>query len=176
MTGILGKIQSGANPYVESDAAPDYLHSVEPDPDPMGDDWAEVKPDEFVVTKQHMERIQDNMGTYLSVVSMTLSLADPYCAPNDDEIDELVKRWSKVIARYPRAAKFFMSEGGGALMDWIGAATATWPILIRLYEHHLSHEIKTDKGQVYRVHPSANGQPVDATMPPVPDTYDYSVG
>jgi hypothetical protein len=174
MSALLGKVKDAGNPYVESDEYPDYLHTITPDTDPPEGDWAEVKPDEFVVTKQNMIRIEDNLGTYLSVVSMTLSLVDPYCAPNDTEIDDMVKRWSRVIGRYPRAAKLFMSEGGGALMDWLGAATATWPILIRLYEHHLSHEVKVHEGQVYRVQPSANGHPVDATMPPQ-DSYNYTV-
>jgi hypothetical protein len=161
--------------YVESGEMPDYLTTVTPDPDPDDPDSTAVKGDEFVVTQKNMELIQDNMGTYLSVVSMTLSLADPYCAPSDDEIDALVKRWSKVVSRYPRAAKLFMSEGGGIIMDWIGAIQATWPILFRLYEHHLAGTVKTEKGRIYRVTPNGSGPTVDSTMPPIPDSY-YTVG
>lgn len=171
---MLGKMpRNVGNEYVEESGMPDYLHTVDPDPEPGDGSTSPIKGDEFVITQQSMILIEDNLGTYLSVVAMTLSLADPYCAPNDDEIDELVKRWSKVISRYPSAAKLFMSKGGGVIMDWIGALQATWPILYRVYEHHLSNTVKTDKGRVYRVQPSTNGQTVDATMPPMPD-YDYS--
>jgi hypothetical protein len=159
------------NPYVETGEYPDYLTPIGPDPEPAGDDWSKVKPDEYVVTQANMVLIEDNMGTYLSILSMTMSLMDPYCTPNDDEIDALVKRWSKVVSRYPRAAKLFMSEGSGIIMDWIGAIQATWPILFRIYEHHLSGAVKTDKGKVYRVTQNGSQTTVDATMP----EYEYTV-
>lgn len=166
------------SPYVETDEIPDYLNQLPADPEPSGDGWSKVKEDEFLITSQGMELIEENMGTYLSVISMTLALIDPYCAPNDDEIFELVKRWSKVVARYPKAAKLFMSEGSGVIMDWIGAIQVTWPILFRIYQHHLSGEVKTVDGRPMRVHKSSNGQrpDIDATMPPMPDTYEYTVG
>lgn len=167
---------SGSNDYVESDDAPDYLHTIDPDPEPEGD-WSEVKADEFVIGRKEMDLIEDNLGTYLSVIGITMEMVDPYCGPIlAENLETMVNRWTKVIARYPRAAKLFMSQEGGLIMLWIGAIQATWPVLIAVYKHHLSHEIQTDKGRIFRVGRSANGhqETVDATMPPMPQ-YDYTV-
>jgi hypothetical protein len=173
---LMAGMQRLGNTYVESDEIPDYLTTVEPDPDPDDPDSSKVKGEEFVITQKNMELIEENMGTYLSVVGMSLEIIDPYCGPIlADNLDNMVHRWSKVVARYPRAAKLFMSEGGGTLMDWIGAIQATWPVLLAIYEHHLAGTVKTDKGRVYRITPSDNGQTVDSTMPPIPDNY-YTVG
>lgn len=151
--------------YIPTTDYPDYLHEVD-EPDSDSSEWHVPKDEEFVITPGDMKLIEENMGTYLSVISMTLSLMDPYCAPNDNEVHALVKRWSKVVSRYPTAARLFMATGGGILLDWIAAIQATWPILYRIYEHHLAHTIVTDKGRVMRVH-SPNGQApdVDATLP-----------
>lgn len=163
--------------YVESDEIPEYLRPLTPDPEPGGQDWSTVKEDEFLITPQGMELIQENMGTYLSVIGMTLELVDPYCGPIlAENLENIVKRWSRVIAHYPRAAKFFMSETGGVIMEWIGAIQATWPVLFAIYEHHLARTIRTDHGRVMRVSPNGQREYPDATMPPMPDTFDYSVG
>ncbi len=167
---------SASNEYIEDGEAPDYLHTIDPDPEPAGD-WSEVAPEEFVIDRKGMELIEDNLGTYLSVIGITMEMVDPYCGPIlAENLETMVNRWTKVIARYPRAAKLFMSQEGGLIMLWIGAIQATWPVLIALYKHHLSHEIQTDKGRIFRVSRSANGhqETVDATMPPMPQ-YDYTV-
>jgi hypothetical protein len=161
-----------AQPYVSTDEMPGYLHTVDPDPEPQDADSSRVRDEDFIITKDGMVHIEQNMGTYLSVIGMTLEMVDPYCGPIlADNFDNIVGRWSKVVARYPAAAKFFMSEGGGMIMDWIGAIQATWPVLYALYEHHLARTVRTDKGRVMRVVGNANGPDVDATMPP---EYDYT--
>lgn len=164
--------------YVEDSEMPEYLRTIDPDPDPSDPESATVADNDFVITKESMAVIEENMGTYLSVIGMTLEMVDPYCGPVlAENLDNIVNRWSKVIARYPAAAKIFMAKGGGMIMDWIGAIQATWPVLYAIYEHHLAHTIITEKGRVMRVTRNANGQgpEVDATMPPVPDTYAYTV-
>lgn len=164
--------------YVEDSEIPDYLRTIDPDPEPADPDNAEVITDDFVITRESMALIEENMGTYLSVIGMTLEMVDPYCGPIlADNFDNIVGRWSKVVARYPAAAKMFMSKGGGTIMDWIGAIQATWPVLYAIYEHHLSRSVVTEKGKVYRVNQSANGQTqtVDPTMPPMQDQFAYTV-
>lgn len=156
LKGFTLSAEKKSDTYIETEEIPDYLDQLSPDPEPAGDDWARVKDDEYLITPQGMEAIQDSMGTYLSVISMTLSLMDPYCAPTDQEIHGLVIHWSKVVARYPKAAKLFMSETSGVIFDWIGAIQATWPILYRIYEHHLSGTIKTEGRRVYRVNPNGH--------------------
>lgn len=171
----------GNNDYVNEDGSPDYLHPIDPDPEPSDDgggQWAGVGDEEFVINKAGMALIEDNLGTYLSVIGITMDMIDPYCGPIlAENFDNIVGRWTKVIARYPRAASLFMSKDGGTLMTWIGALQATWPVLYAVYEHHLSKKIQTDReGRVYRVDmpQNANGHNVDATMPPMPG-YNYTV-
>jgi hypothetical protein len=170
--GIRGKLDSD---YVATDDAPDYVHEVEPDPEPDGGEWPEVTDETFVVTRESYIKIEDNLSIYLSTVGMTLEMIDPYCGPIlADNFDDIVHRWAKVIGRYPKAAKFFMSEDGGTIMTWVGALQATWPVLKAIYDHHLAKTIRTENGKVMRF--SSNGSPpVDATTPPMPN-YDYGVG
>lgn len=162
--------------YVEVEDIPDYLQdaatSTPKDEEPSGD-WSPVN-EAPIITRQTMALIEENMGTYLSVVGMTLELVDPYCGPiAEQNLDNMVKRWSKVVSRYPSAARLFMAKGGGVIMDWIGALQATWPLLLALYEHHLAKTVKTDKGQVYRLSPNGNQPNVDATTPPMGE-YEYT--
>ena len=161
--------------YVNDDDIPDYLRPVDPDPEPIDPDSSPVSDNnDFIITKEGMVLIEQNMGTYLSVIGMTLEMVDPYCGPIlAENFDNIVGRWSKVIARYPAAARIFMSEGGGMIMDWIGAIQATWPVLYAIYEHHLARTVRTDKGRVMRVVNNGTGPTVDSTMPPMPD-FEYT--
>lgn len=162
--------------YVSEDASSSYVHPSDADPEPQG--WEEPdRPDEFVIDKAGMLLIEDNLGTYLSVLGITLEMIDPYCGPIlAENFDNIVGRWTKVIARYPRAARLFMSKEGGTIFLWIGALQSTWPVLLALYDHHLAGNVKTDNlGRSYRV--SKNGaskETVDATMPPQP-AYAFTV-
>jgi hypothetical protein len=163
--------------YVEEDV-PEYLQNaardIPKDEEPAGD-WSEVKNEEYVLTASDYRLIEENMGTYLSIVGMTLELLDPYCGHIlGDNLENMVKRWSRVIARYPAASKLFMAKGGGTIMDWIGAIQASWPFLFALYEHHLAGTVKTDKGRVYRVSANGSQSAPDATSPVM--DYDYTTG
>jgi|SRR5579859_875647 len=164
--------------YVPTEDGPDYINPIDPDPEPQGGEWSEVREEDYVINAAGMALIEDNLGTYMSVLGITLEMIDPYCGPIlAENFDNIVGRWTKVIARYPKAAKVFMSKDGGTIMTWIGALQATWPVLIAIYHHHLARDIQTDKeGRVFRVtNPDAqqNGH-MDATMPPMPG-YDYRV-
>jgi hypothetical protein len=168
------------NDYVPVEDGPDYINPIDPDPEPQSGDWSEVGEEDYVINAAGMALIEDNLGTYMSVLGITLEMIDPYCGPIlAENFDNIVGRWTKVIARYPKAAKLFMSKDGGTIMTWIGALQATWPVLIAVYDHHLARNVQTDRqGRVFRVtNPDAknNGQGhVDSTMPPMPG-YDYRV-
>lgn len=171
-------VKSSDNDYVNTEDGPEYIHPIDPDAEPQDGNWAEVGEEEFVINKAGMALIEDNLGTYMSVLGITLEMIDPYCGPIlAENFDNIVGRWTKVIARYPKAAKLFMSKDGGTIMTWIGALQATWPVLIAVYDHHLARNVQTDRqGRVFRVtNPDANGGPkVDSTMPPMPG-FDYRV-
>lgn len=166
----------GANDdYVAVDEPPDYLHSVDADPEPAGE-WSEVKDEEFVINAAGMKMIEENMGTYLSIVGMTVEMIDPYCGPIlAENFDNMINRWSKVVAHYPKAATLFLDSKGGVLFAWIGALQATWPVLYALYEHHLSKNIKVERGQVYRrTGDGTNAPNFDSTTPPMPEQFAYT--
>lgn len=167
----LGKM--AGREYVEESEYPSHLHAIEPDAEPSGDEWTEVKTSDFVLNEAAVNQIQENLELYLSVVGMSVEIIDPYCgAIAADNLDNMVKKWTKVITHYPKAAEFFMDAKGGILMAWISAIQATWPVLLAIYRHHLARTVQTDGGRVFFKSP--NGQRVDATMPPMPDTYAYS--
>lgn len=139
--------------YVPIDEQPEYIHPIDPDPEPSGEDWSHVKPDEFVITADNIKAIKDNLGMYLVTAGMTIQLIDPYCGSIlRDNLDDMVDSWSRVIMHYPSAAKLFMAKGGGKIMAWLDALMATWPILLAIYEHHLAHTVKIDSlGRAIRV-------------------------
>lgn len=176
LTGALGQFvkNDSGNEYVESDEPPDYLSESDPDPEPSGE-WSQVTDDEsYVINAAGMRAIEDNLGTYLSVIGMTVEMIDPYCGPVlAENFDNIVTRWSKVIAHYPKAANLFLDGRGGVLMNWMGAIQATWPVLMAFYHHHLSRDVKVEDGVIYRRNKSA-GAPVDSTTPPMPDQFQYS--
>ena len=174
---IKGLVMPETEPYVESDEAPSYLHAVEPDNEPDESGWSEVADEaEFVITAAGLKKIEENLGTYLSIVGMTAEMIDPYCGSIAAEnFDNMVEKWTRVIAKYPKAAKLFLDTKGGTLFAWIGALQATWPVLYAMYEHHFAKTVQVDKdGRIHRA--NMNGQ-VDATMPIRPqDSYAYSAG
>ena len=169
----------GGESYVQTEGMPDYLRvndDVKPDPEPEGGDWPKVDTGEtYVMTEQSLSIIEGNLATYLSVVGITVEMIDPYCGPIlADNFDNMIHRWTRVIGRYPAAAKHFMSESGGTIMAWISAIQATWPVLYALYEHHFAKTVVTEKGRVMRVSKTNPDQRFDATMPPQPG-FDYTV-
>lgn len=175
--GLSGLQVDVGNTYVEDENIPDYLQDAArdtpKDSEPEGD-WSAVTNEEYVLSAADVRLIEENMGTYLSVVGMTLEILDPYCGHIlGDNLENMVKRWTKVATRYPAASRLFMAKGGGVIMDWIAAIQATWPFLYALYEHHLAGTVKTDKGRVYRVTPNGSGPMPDSTSPVM--DYDYTV-
>jgi hypothetical protein len=173
--GALRVPDSGSD-YIPVDDPPDYLHSVDPDPEPDGAESQPIPETEFVINAKGMEVIENNLGMYLSVVGMTVDMIDPYCGPIlADNFDKIVSKWAKVIAHYPSAANLFLDGKGGIIFGWISAIQATWPFLYAIYEHHLARTVTRDQdGNFIR---KMNGRPMrvtDATAPPMPDTYEYA--
>jgi hypothetical protein len=179
LSAAIGRIAgpSPSNDYVETDEGPSYISASDPDPEPNDNEgWSVVSDEDVVITKQGLQKIEDNLGTYLSVVGITFEMIDPYCGPIlAENFDNIISRWTKVIARYPRAAKLFLSEDGGTIFTWIGAIQATWPVLLAIYKHHLARTIRTDdQGNIVQVHPNGSQPTVDATTPPM-HNYEYAV-
>lgn len=168
--------ESQDNSYVDSADVPDYLHPIDPDPEPSGEEWssvADINDEEFIINAAGMKKIEENLGTYLSIVGMTAEMIDPYCGRVlSDNFDNIIKKWTKVIAHYPKAANLFLDGKGGIVFAWIAALQATWPLLFAIYEHHLSKTVKTEGGAILRRMPV--GFRPDATMPPMPDDFSYS--
>jgi hypothetical protein len=137
--------------------------------DDPGPDWQEAPETEYVINAQGLKVIQENLATYLSVVGITVEMIDPYCGPVlADNFDNIVARWSKVIAHYPKAADLFLQGSGGVIFTWIGALQATWPVLYAIYQHHLAKSIMVaSDGRIYNKNqmPNQNGQVIDPLQP-----------
>jgi hypothetical protein len=177
MGDLLGNmVNSGDNgTYVDEGETPDYLHTVDPDPEPSGEEWSTVSDEEFVINAAGMKKIEENLGTYISILGMTMEMVDPYCgAILANNIPKMVERWAKVIAHYPRAANLFLDAKGGIIMEWIGAIQVSWPFLYAVYEHHLARTVRIHDGVLERKMGANAFRGVDPTMPPTPDTFAYT--
>jgi hypothetical protein len=147
-----------------------YVHEID-DVDQPGPDWEPVDDEEFVINAKALATIQENLGTYLSIIGMTAEMIDPICGGAlAGNMDNMVSKWSRVIAHYPKAAALFMDSTGGIIFAWIGALQATWPFLYAVYQHHLAKTIvMAPNGQIYRKseipNPSNNGQMTDPLQP-----------
>lgn len=155
--------------YVEENTT-GYVHEID-DPDQMGPEWEPADEVEFIINAAGLKQIQENMATYLSVIGITVEMIDPYCGPIlAQNFDNMIDRWSKVVAHYPAAAKLFLDGKGGVLFAWIGGIQATWPVIYALYQHHLAKTVAVaPNGQVYfknqRPNSANNGQMPDPLTP-----------
>lgn len=176
--GVLGGMLSGGsnvleNAYVADESPPDYLTTVDADPEPDDTDFGPEPEVEYVINEAGLAKIEENLGTYLSIVGMTGSMIDPYCGSVlADQLPNMVNKWTKVIAHYPKAAELFLDGKGGVIFAWIAALQATWPVLLAFYHHHLARDIQVKDGRVFRKDNAQHGS-VDATTPPMPE-YNYS--
>jgi hypothetical protein len=154
----------------------DGLRPVEPDPEPSGEDWSEVTDEEFIINAAGIKKIEDSLGTYLSIVGLTVEMVDPYCGPiAAQNLTLMVQRWARVIGQYPSAAKIFLDSKGGVLMLWIAALQSTWPVLFAIYEHHLGKTVRVQDGVIQRKNePNSAFRGFDGTTPPMPN-YNYTV-
>lgn len=163
-------IGSGASePEYVSEDGTGYVHQIDDTDDP-GPDWEPLEDAEFIINAAGLKKIEENLGTYLSIVGMTVEMIDPFCGPIlAQNFDNIVAKWSKVIAHYPKAAELFLDGKGGIIFTWIGALQATWPFLYAIYQHHLAKTIAVaPNGQIYRkgqTPPSPNGQVIDPLLP-----------
>jgi len=145
-----------------------YVHEID-DVDQPGPEWEPVDDEIFVINAKALATIEENLGTYLSIIGMTAEMIDPICGGAlAGNMDKMVEKWSKVIAHYPKAAALFMDSTGGIIFAWIGALQATWPFLYAIYQHHLAKTIMVGPdGQIYRKGqmPNPNGQVIDPLQP-----------
>ena len=167
---IRGLVIGGNADYPEYVTEQDtgYVHEIE-DTDSMGPEWEPAEESEYIINAAGLKTIQENMATYLSVIGITVEMIDPYCGPIlAQNFDNMVQKWSKVVAHYPKAAELFMDGKGGVIFTWIGALQATWPVLYAIYQHHLAKTVAVaPNGQIYnrKQQPNPNGQFPDPLQP-----------
>lgn len=163
-----------SNPYVEENDT-GYVHRIDDIDESPGPEWQPVTDEQFIINAQGLKTIEQNLGTYLSVVGITVEMIDPYCGPIlAQNFDTIVSRWSKVIAHYPKAAQLFLDGKGGVVFTWIGALQATWPVLYAIYQHHLAKTITVaPNGQIFhkndKPNPENNGR-----FDPLQPEFQYS--
>jgi hypothetical protein len=177
-------LPDGGSDFVPVDEMPEYLtggnDSMYDAPPADDQGWSEIPAEEFVINAAGMKKIEDTLGMYLSVVGMTVEMIDPYCGPIlADNFQNIVERWSKIIAHYPKSAALFLNEKGGVLMLWMGGIQATWPVLYAMYKHHLAGTVKvTADGRIMEMHAPGTHANEHAGMfdnlTPTTDQFNYS--
>ena len=152
-----------------------YVHPIDGVDESPGPEWQVAEDSEYLITAAGLKKIEQNLGTYLSVVGITVEMIDPYCGPIlAENFDTIVGRWSKVISHYPKAAELFLDGKGGVIFTWIGALQATWPVLYAVYQHHLAKTIMVaPNGRIYNKNqmPNPNGS---QTFDPLQPEFQYS--
>jgi hypothetical protein len=150
---------------------------VTPDPSPADmPDSQYVYPDEpaFVITPGIRADAKGKLALFGVLVATPLDMVDPYCGGVlSENLDNMIDKAMPLISRSPAAIKFLTGTSGG-IMEWLAFLQACWPVIVAIYAHHLGRSVVRDinTGQFVRV--DKQGNRVDATMPPVPETYEYS--
>jgi hypothetical protein len=150
---------------------------VAPDPSPADmPDGQYVYSEEpaFVVTPGIRADAKGKLALFGVLIATPLDMVDPYCGGVlSENLDNMIDKAMPLISRSPAAIKFLTGTSGG-IMEWLAFLQACWPVIVAIYAHHLGRSVVRDinTGQFVRV--DKQGNKVDATMPPVPETYEYS--
>lgn len=153
------------NPDMPVYDPPDSLvdAQVTADPEPAESQGDIYNDPDFVVTPKIRDDIRGKLGLYAAVIGIPFETIDPYCGGIfAQNCDSIIAKAIPLIVKSPGAVRFFTSTSGGWL-DWIAFLQALWPVIVAIYAHHLARSVTRD-----------NRPAPDPTMPPAPDTYEYS--
>jgi hypothetical protein len=160
-----GAADSGTMPDMATFDPPDSLLNarVQDDPEPAESQHDVYNEPEFIVTPAIRNDVAGKMGLFAIIIGLPFEAMDPYCGNIfANNVENIIDKTVPIICRSPGAVKFFTSTTGG-WMEWVAMIQAWWPVLTAIYAHHLARTVSRDK----------HAMP-DATMPPAPDSYDYS--
>lgn len=158
---------------------PSSLLDAQTQPDPMPADMPDSQysyPDqpEFVITPGIRADAKGKLTLFGVLIATPLTMVDPYCGDAlSDNLDNMIDKAMPIIGRSPAAIKFLTGTSGG-IMEWLALLQACWPVVVAIYAHHLGRTVVRDINTGRFIKVNKQGQRIDATMPPVPDTYEYS--
>jgi hypothetical protein len=92
------------------------------------------------VTAAQRKAVHDALEMMIVLPAGIAELRDPYCgAALSAQADAIVDRLTPIVCRNAAMLAWF-TEGAGYL-DWLGLATAIWPVLTTVWAHHVTHSI-----------------------------------
>lgn len=149
--------------------------AADPSPADMGDQqYAYDDGSQFVITPGIKADAKGKLALFGVLLATPLDMVDPYCGGVlSANLDNMIDKAMPLISRSPAAIQFLTGTSGG-IMEWLAFLQACWPVIAAIYAHHLARSIVRDINSGKYVRVNKEGIPVDSTMPPVPDTYEYS--
>lgn len=128
-----------------ADQAPDTVDDALPeDPKPTRrrarSSSSRVSQPSARVTVAQRKAVHDALEMMIVLPAGIAELRDPYCgAALSAQADAIVERLTPIVCRNAAMLAWF-TEGAGYL-DWLGLATAIWPVVTTVWAHHVTHSI-----------------------------------
>ena len=140
LAGLLGK-DSEELPD-DSPGIDESLNGDGPDPKPKRPEdkhEAKHKVPAPKVPPHIRKEVQEKLSAMLEFFALGLSLRDEVCGEALEEQRELITaRMVTIICKRPKWLNFFLS--GDDYTDWLMLATALQPVVVTMYQHHVSKD------------------------------------
>lgn len=92
------------------------------------------------VTVAQRKAVHDALEMMIVLPAGIAELRDPYCgAALSAQADAIVERLTPIVCRNATMLAWFTESAG--YLDWLGLATAIWPVLTTIWGHHVTHSI-----------------------------------
>lgn len=92
------------------------------------------------VTVAQRKAVHDALEMMIVLPAGIAELRDPYCgAALSAQADAIVERLTPIVCRNATMLAWFTESAG--YLDWLGLATAIWPVVTTVWAHHVTHSI-----------------------------------
>lgn len=92
------------------------------------------------VTVAQRKAVHDALEMMIVLPAGIAELRDPYCgAALSAQADAIVDRLTPIVCRNATMLAWFTESAG--YLDWLGLATAIWPVATTFWAHHVTHSI-----------------------------------
>ncbi|SRR5581483_5578026 len=92
------------------------------------------------VTAAQRKAVHDALEMMIVLPAGIAELRDPYCgAALSAQADAIVDRLTPIVCRNATMLAWFTESAG--YLDWLGLATAIWPVVTTVWAHHVTHSI-----------------------------------
>lgn len=149
---VLADLEQGARAEIE--AADAELDGITADPAPAHKSRkTRAKPGpKPKATATQKKDVTDALTMMIEMPAAVLSFKDPVCAGAVlSQSDEVIKKLVPIVCRNPRLLEWFTT--GAGYMDWFGLATALFPIVKTVWQHHVAKPHDHQEGGQYAGNP-----------------------